>query len=362
MADRKGCTFGRRAIIKGAGVGAAALAFPTVLTPRKTRAAQRLVARNPGGPFEKAFGEAYDKPFQQATGIEIVNVTGQHEPIATIKGMVDTKTYTWDVTILSNYTHHVLAEAGYLEPLNLDSDPIIQEIPKQFRTPYIVGNYVWSTVLAYRTDVYPSKAKAPTGGWKDLWDVKGIPGRRGMRKYPVDTIEPALLADGVTPDKLYPLDMDRAFKSLDKIKKDMTVWWSGGAQSSQLLKSGELDMCVAWNGRAQTVMDEGAPVSISWNQALWSYDGWAIPKGSPTADLARKFIRFASEAKNQVGFTPYVAYGPTNQNATKLIDSKRLKDLPTNPDYFKTMVPNDSVQWSKVQEKAVERFNTWIIS
>ena len=48
----------RRDVIKGAGIGAAALAFPAVLTPRKTRAAEQLVVRDPGGPFEKAFQEA----------------------------------------------------------------------------------------------------------------------------------------------------------------------------------------------------------------------------------------------------------------------------------------------------------------
>ena len=89
--------------------------------------------------------------------------------------------------------------------------------------------------------------------------VKGIPGRRGLRKYPVDTFENAVLADGVAPDKVYPIDQDRAFKSLDKIRKDVAVWWSGGAQTSQLLKTGELDICVTWNGRAQAAIDEGGP-------------------------------------------------------------------------------------------------------
>ena len=51
-------------------------------------------------------------------------------------------------------------------------------------------------------------------------------------------IEAAFLADGVAPDKLYPLDLDRAFKKLDSIKADI-IWWSAGAQSQQLLASAE---------------------------------------------------------------------------------------------------------------------------
>lgn len=347
----------RRSLIKVMGAGPALIAVPEILVPRKARAAERIVARDPGGPFEKAMKEAYHIPFQKATGIEVVGVTASHDPIALVKGMVETKNYQWDAVILSHYTQETLGSQGFLENLGLEGDATIQEVAPQFRTPFIVGNYVWSTALAYRTD---TMKKAPTGGWKDLWDAKGFPGRRGLRKYPVDSFEPALMADGVAPDKVYPIDMDRAFKSLDKIKKDVAVWWTGGAQSSQLIKTGELDMAVMWNGRAQAVIDEGAPVALSWNQATWSYDGWTIPKGNPKADIVRRFIKFASEAKNQAELAKHIAYGPTNANGLKFVDDKRKLALPTNPEYFKNMVQNNAAYWQKNQERAIERFNAWV--
>ncbi|MFO0996595.1 MAG: ABC transporter substrate-binding protein [Alphaproteobacteria bacterium] len=353
---------GRRAFLSSAGAGAAALAFPTVLVPRKTRAAQRLVARDPGGPWEKAMVEAFHKPFQQATGIEVVGVAGAHDPVAIVKGMVETKTYQWDVFILGNMTNEVLMSQGLLEPLNVDDDPAVQEIPAQFKTPTMVGSYNYAAVLAYRTDVYPAKGRPPTGGWKDLWDIRGIAGRRGLRKFPQETLEEALLADGVARDKVYPIDMDRAFKSLDKIKKDVAIWWTGGAQTSQLLKTGELDMCTCWNGRAQAVIDEGAPVAISWNQGLMSYDGWSIAKGSPTADLARKFIKFASQAQRQAAFTPFAAYGPTNPNAMKFVDPKRARMLPSFPEFAAQTIGTSPSYWGPTQAQALERFNAWMIS
>ena len=362
MARKKISGITRRNLVKIMGAGPALIAVPEILVPRKARAADRIVARDPGGPFEKAMKEAYHIPFQKATGIEVVGVTAAHEPIALIKGMVETKNFQWDAVILSAYTQETLAAQNMLEPLGFENDPIVSEVAPHLRTPYIVGNYVWATVLAYRTDVYPAKGKVPSGGWKDMWDMKGIPGRRALRKYPVDSLEPALMADGVANDKVYPLDLDRAFKSLDKIKKDVAVWWSGGAQSSQLLKVGEVDMCVAWNGRAQAVIDEGAPVGISWNQATYSYDGWTIPKGNPKAELVRKFIRFASEAKNQAVLTQHVAYGPTNVNGMKFVDEKRKLALPTNPEFQKNIVKNDQSYWAKNQEKVLERFNAWVAS
>ncbi len=44
-------------------------------------------------------------------------------------------------------------------------------------------------------------------------------------------MEIALMADGVPPDKLYPIDADRAFKKLDTIKKN-TIFWETNSQSN----------------------------------------------------------------------------------------------------------------------------------
>ena len=352
----------RRSIIKGAALGAAAAAFPAVLTPRKTRAAERLVVRDPGGPFEKAFLEAFYKPFTQETGVEIVGVAGQHDPIAIVKAMVETKVYQWDVFAVAYSSEQTLRNQGMLEKLELDGDPVVQEIPAHFRTPTMVGVDVYAAVLGYRTDVYPAKAKAPTGGWKDVWDTGGIPGRRGMRKYPQDTLEEALMADGVPGDKIYPIDFDRAFKSLEKIKKDVAIWWTGGAQASQLLKTGEVDMCATWSARVQSAIDNGGACAISWNQGLWSYEGWAVAKGNPKLELARKFIRYTAQAKAQAAYTPFVTNGPPNPNALKYVDPKRAMLLPTYPDNFKQMFRIDSDYWGTVQEKAIERFNQWMLT
>ena len=44
----------------------------------------------------------------------------------------------------------------------------------------------------------------------------------------------ALLADGVAPSKLFPLDLDRAFHKLDQIKPNVAVWWKTGDQSKTM--------------------------------------------------------------------------------------------------------------------------------
>src|SRR5205823_2462578 len=82
--------------------------------------------------------------------------------------------------------------------------------------------------------------------WADWWDVKKFPGARSMRDHPVDNLEFALIADGVAMDKLYPLDVDRAFKKLDQIKPHVNVWWSTGQQPAQLLLDKQFWIDDAW--------------------------------------------------------------------------------------------------------------------
>ena len=66
-----------------------------------------------------------------------------------------------------------------------------------------------------------------------------------------------LLADGVAPDDLYPLDVDRAFAKLKPLLPDL-IFWEGGAQSQQLFRDGEVVMGNIWHTRAN-LLAQGEP-------------------------------------------------------------------------------------------------------
>ncbi|MDP7497938.1 MAG: ABC transporter substrate-binding protein [SAR324 cluster bacterium] len=337
--------------------GIAVIGFPGIVRSASER---KIVIRDPGGPFTPGFAKAFYKPFKEATGITAVGVQGQHEPTGLIRAMVESKNYTWDMALLSKSSHQSLVNIGYLEPIDPKGGPgpQLSQIPENMRTEFLMGTDVYSTLMAYRTDV----VKKPPKTWKDFWDVSAFPGIRSMRKHPFDTIEFALMADGVAPDALYPIDFDRAFRSLDRIKKDVDIWWTGGAQTSQLLKTGEVDMLYTWNGRAQVAIDDGAPVALNWNQAMWTFEGWSILKGTPQLDLCREFIEFCASGEAQARYTPHVAYGPTNPSAYNYVDPERAKVLPTNPKYLKNMIEVDTDYWGKNKESAGERFQAWLLS
>lgn len=344
----------RRTLIKAMGGGLATLAVPF----SSFAAGKQIVVSDPGGPYTAAYRKAFYDPFEKKTGIKVVSVAREAQPVAQFTAMVQTRNYIWDVTTLTlSADIPILQERGLLEPIGLKLEDFPGLMPEAL-TPDWLGVDVYSTVMAYRNDKF---AKEQPKTWADFWDVKRFPGHRSLRRSPLDTLEEALMADGVDPHKLYPLDVDRAFRSLDKIRKHVSVWWTSGAQSMQLIQSGEVDLLSLWNGRAQAAIDGKAPVTIQWDQGLYSIEGWGIPKGTPRAEEAKEFVRFCGDAARQASFTDLLAYGPTNLKAYDLIPAERAKILPTSPDNLKGMILPDPKWWQDNREKVTERFNAWII-
>lgn len=90
----------------------------------------------------------------------------------------------------------------------------------------------------------PSLADNPPASWADFFDTGKWPGNRGMASggmgVPIN-LEYALIASGVKPDDLYPLDLKKAFAELDKIA-DNIVLWDNAPKGIQDLVNGDTVM------------------------------------------------------------------------------------------------------------------------
>lgn len=344
----------RRTIVTSMGVVAAGLLLPAA----RAQSDKRIVVSDPGGPYSLAYRKAFYDPFEKATGIRVINIARESQPLAQFSAMVKTKNFMWDVTTLTLSADVLpLEQQGFLEPIGLEIAQFPGMLPDAVRPDWL-GVNVYGTVLAYRKDKYGAKGPSSL---RDMWDVARFPGRRSMRRSPVDSLEQALMADGVPRDKLYPLDVDRAFRSLDKIKPHVAVWWTTGAQASQLLQNGDVDQIITWSSRAQSAIESGAPVAIVWNDATYAIEGWGIPKGSPRAELAKSFVRFCADPQRQSVLANFVAAGPTNRDAFKFIDPARAALLPTSAENVKLAVNQNAAWWDKNRRAVTERFNNWLI-
>lgn len=320
-----------------------------------------VVVADPGGALTKGLAVALYDPFSKLTGIQARQLSREAEPIAAIKSMVEAKSVFWDATSLTSQAHLILSKEGLLEPLAWDTLPFARdEMMPEAVAPDWMGNWVFGACLAYRSDKF--KGDNVPKSWADFYDVKRFPGRRALWRNPVWTLEEALLADNVDPKDLYPLDVKRAFHKLDQIKKDITVWYTGGAQATQLIQSGEVDLMAIWNTRAQGAVDSGAPVVIEWNQALSGIEGFAIPKGAPNLENAQKFLCFSTWAENQAAWTAYTSIAPTNKRAYEFIPKERFPALATAPGNAERLVNTDYAWWAKNLASVQEQFDEWMLN
>jgi putative spermidine/putrescine transport system substrate-binding protein len=343
----------RRTVLAGA---ASALAAP-MLNLGSAQAQKRVVYVNTwGGSWTKAEDEAIFKPFTAETGIDVVPVTPVS--IAKLRAQVQTKNYEWDVSNMNPIEVRQAELEGLVEPLDFG---IIDR--SKLWPSAAFGNslemLVISTNLVYRKD------KFPNGGpqsWADFWDVARFPGPRGLYNRPFTNVAIALLADGVPADKLYPLDLDRAFRKLDQIKKHITVWWTQGGQSEQIIRDGEIVMGSMWNARAQAVIDAGAPVELVWNQAEHLSTNRFVAKGTPRAADAMRFVEFAVRAKPLAQFCDALTYGPSNPGSLAYLSPDRAKVMPTQPDRIKIGFQHDPAWLAPNLTALTERYNRWLAS
>lgn len=337
----------------------AGLAAPFVFTAERAFAAEQITVADVGGAPGAAIRKAFYDPFEKETGIKVVGVAHEADPTIQFRLVVDTRSYIWDACMVTPSNVITLSKPrDYLETLNIPAAAGSDLVPGMLTANWL-GFSVFSSTLAYRTDKFPG---AGPQSWADFWDVTKFPGRRGLYRGVSGVLEAALMADGVAAKDVYPIDVNRAFRKLDQIKRHVNVWWTSGAQNTQLLQSGEVDMADTWGARASAAIDSGAPVKIVWSQGLYSTDGWSIPKGTPRADLARKFCLFCIRPEQQAIYSTMVANGPSNTRAYDFMPPERAKVLPTSAENIKGLAATDHAWWGVNRNRVVERFQDWLLA
>ena len=340
---------------------AAAAVAPATLFVQPARAATQLMVRTPGGVFDDVKRETVYEPFRKATGIEIVPVPAT---IAKLLAMMQSGQNELDVIDTGDNALLELERKGFLAPIPYkdfkyanpnDIDPVV-------RRPYSLGSFVYALVLAYNTKSI--KQGSEPRSWAEFWDVKKFPGRRTLPDIASGSValEFALLADGVPMDKLYPLDIDRAFKSLSRIRSTIPKFWDTGALSSTMLADGEAVMGALWSTRAHQAALDGAPLAIAWNQNALLVQAYGIPKGTTKMDAARQFIDYASSPEVQSRWLAKYKAIPVNVKSYASTP-KDLMDPATNTPWTRSKgFVFDIEWWANNRAKVNDVWSKWVVS
>lgn len=345
----------RRTFLQSAAALGAATALPMPAIAKDLKGSGEVVVFDGGGSWGDAKRIAYFEPFEAETGIKVI--AEPRTESGAIKASVLAGAPRYDVCVLPGGISASFARDGLLLPIDYsffeqaDLDGFQAVKPGKFSVPHIL----YSLLIAFDPAAFPNGAP---NSWADMWDTTKFPGGRSIAPGAWGgegaTFEAALLADGVPPEKLYPLDFDRALASLTKLKPGIVKFWESGAEGPQLLIDRQVAIASAWNGRVAAAQEEGAKIGFTWNQGILQYDNWTVLKGAANPENAARFLAFTARADNQAKFVQHILYAPPNGDAYKQIPPERAALLPTSPEAVKQQLVQDYDFWNSVREDGTD--------
>src|SRR3954471_12884036 len=212
---------------------AAAAMFPNL--PPAAAAGGEVIIATTGGLMTNSLQAHFYKRFEADTGIK-VRAVAIELPDQWARAVAGARSGSVPFDVVTATPPDLIQQAELLQTIDCDGMPGIaaHALPNGCMPKGIIRT-VGGMALTW------SKKAFPNGGpqsWTDFFDETKFPGPRslpdtGDREWWVPLA--ALMADGVARDKLFPMDLDRAYKKLDTIKKNVAAWWKSGDNSMQIL-------------------------------------------------------------------------------------------------------------------------------
>ena len=308
--------------------------------------AKELHVMTAGGEYGDSLDKCINEQLLKDAGIKVISETpgGYAKIAAQAKSGVIVNT----VTDGSTGDMHRLAAEGLLEPIDwakLNPEPMFDEA----KNPNGFGASYFSTIMAWRND-----AKAPQN-FVDFFDTEKFPGKRALPDYPEFVLAFAALGDGMTPEEVSKgVDLDRAFKTLERVKKD-TIWWQSGAQPAQLLKDNEAQYAIAWSGR---VLGQDG-VTATYNQGMLDISWWVVAKGisDEQREMLYAWLRAQSNAEKQKCLVSFLPYPGASPELEKIVTPEMLKTFPTSSENKKVQWLSNGQWWFDNAKEVEKRWN-----
>lgn len=332
--------------------GMAGVALPSVLSGKAQAASGTIVMWNWGGESEKCHGSAIGTPFTAETGIPLkFDTSGPLQ--GKIKEMVDSGNVTADVCDADLFDAVALGATGHLEAIDYSIVSKEKTLP-QYALEYGTSIVLYGYAFMYDTEAYKD---APPANWADFFDTAKFPGKRSLYKWANGSLEGALMADGVSKDALYPLDLDRALAKV-KLIKDDTIYWGSGSEAHDMIVNGEVSMGMVWLNRGRAIETEtNGRYKLVMNEALAMPGAYIVPKGNPAGrEAAMKFISVAQSVESQLALFSCLGFTPTNIEAVAKLSPEDAPYAITSEQNMKIVAFNDPTWWGQNTDVAVNAF------
>ncbi|KRE22972.1 extracellular solute-binding protein [Agromyces sp. Soil535] len=345
----------RRVLAVGVSLVAAGSLVACAGTAEETSAASELsgevVFADYGGPTHDARQAAFFDGFSAETGVEVASATLED---ALLFEMLEGGEGDYDLVQASG--DYVVSYSDNMIEL---PDTVDNDLMPEVGQPYAAGGFVFGIAQAWLTETFPDGGPQT---WADFFDTEKFPGKRawpGVAGSVDASYEIALLADGVAPEDLYPLDIERAQAKLDTIKDDL-VFYTSYAETQTLLTSGSAAIAVSVTGQYQSLINQGLDVTIQWNQAFPSASYFVIPTGAPNPENAIALAEWMSEPENQIAFVEKTGYGPSNSATFDLLSDEVKANVPNSEEHLAISVTRDEEYIAAHREELYSSYGEWL--
>lgn len=237
-----------------------------------------------GGVGQEAMIHAWQQPYT-AEHPNVTFINTSPADVAQVKAQVEAGAVQWDVMAVAPAAAE--QNCGVLfEPLDLSAVDQTDLVEGTVGECYI-GNFINASPLAYRTEAFPDGGPETIA---DFFDTEKFPGQRGIiTNLQNGILEYPLLADGVAPEDLYPLDIDRSLDKLAEIR-DVTTFAPNVGALQQAVADGQVDMFFLSDSRLVPLLADGNDITIVWDITVASINGFAVPKGSAKLKTTEGFL------------------------------------------------------------------------
>lgn len=316
----------------------------------------RVTWQSTGGDNTEYEKQAFQNPFTATTGATFDNVTSLNY-ISQLLTMVEADQTVWDVVHTGSYL--VKQYCGTLfEPVDLSRFPA-DLVPEGTTTECSVPATKYAAGFAYDASAY--QGDVPTS-IRDFFDTARFPGKRVVfAGSPKGIIEAALVADGVPPEELFPLDVDRALAKLDTIKSDIIFAPSFTALQQNLVNE-QATMTITLSGRLGIIRDSGSDLAPVWDFTSWDFDAFVVPKGAPNTAAAKEALEFALQPDQLRTYAALSGLTPVRSdvdpNSVEFTESGRLFN-PFLGDDRGVVVLQDPEYWAQNYNAVAEKWTAW---
>src|SRR5262249_32381931 len=183
----------------------------------------------------------------------------------------------------------------------------------------------------------------------EFWDTDRFKGKRSLYAGISDgsTLEMALLADGVPLNQIYPLDVDRALRSLERLGRAHIIWHNTNAEPIQQLTSGAVALANCFNGRVIAANRSGAQLGFTPAYSAVSGNPYCVIASSANKKEAFEYLNYLlNTPKADAEYMQLTNYAIPNTQALKLVPSEILDILPTRAKLRDRAFLKDDAWWA----------------